>query len=166
MFFCYLLYFHRLFDTNKITFIYQKVPERKKVCQSLKDINKSAMGALGMVANNYHDFSPTLGGEHFVESESYDIPPWDYRIIETLEFVWPGRTSFSRSPFDYYDNKGQEKAVVSHAEDFGRRTALILMAVHLFVVTALLAQCGDVESNPGPKREPKPDKAKIMADKV
>ena len=35
-----------------------------------------------------------------------------------------------------------------------------------FVVAASLAQCGDVESNPGPKREPKPDKAKIMADKV
>ena len=35
-----------------------------------------------------------------------------------------------------------------------------------FVVAAHLAQCGDVESNPGPKREPKPDKAKIMADKV
>ena len=41
-----------------------------------------------------------------------------------------------------------------------------LSVVKHFVVAAHLAQCGDVESNPGPKREPKPDKAKIMADKV
>ncbi len=30
----------------------------------------------------------------------------------------------------------------------------------------LLLQCGDVEPNPGPRREPKPDKAKIVAEKV
>ena len=35
-----------------------------------------------------------------------------------------------------------------------------------FDVVTLLAQCGDIESNPGPKRERPPDKAKIMADKV
>jgi Skp family chaperone for outer membrane proteins len=41
------------------------------------------------------------------------------------------------------------------------------VSVWLFAL-ALLLLCGDVESNPGPKpaREPKPDKAKIMADKV
>lgn len=35
-------------------------------------------------------------------------------------------------------------------------------------LSSLLLLCGDVELNPGPKpaREPKPDKAKIMADKV
>ena len=40
----------------------------------------------------------------------------------------------------------------------------------LFVIASLLAQCGDIESNPGPKpkkgAEPKPDPQKIMEDKV
>ena len=39
----------------------------------------------------------------------------------------------------------------------------------LFVIASLLAQCGDIESNPGPKpkkgAEPKPDPQKIMEDK-
>ena len=36
----------------------------------------------------------------------------------------------------------------------------------LFVVPAHLAQCGDIESNPGPKRERPPTKEQIMATKV
>lgn len=39
-------------------------------------------------------------------------------------------------------------------------------AIKQFTFDSFLAQCGDIESNPGPKREPKPDKAKIMQDKV
>ena len=40
-----------------------------------------------------------------------------------------------------------------------------------FVIATLLAQCGDIESNPGPKpkkgaAEPKPDPQKIMEEKV
>ena len=41
---------------------------------------------------------------------------------------------------------------------------------NLFVIATLLAQCGDIESNPGPKpkkgAEPKPDPQKIMEEKV
>ena len=46
--------------------------------------------------------------------------------------------------------------------------AMTSSVVGLVWLLQLLLRCGDVESNPGPKpaREPKPDKAKIMADKV
>jgi hypothetical protein len=41
-----------------------------------------------------------------------------------------------------------------------------MLVSKIFVIVSLLALCGDVESNPGPKKEAKPDKAKIMQDKV
>ena len=57
----------------------------------------------------------------------------------------------------YYSSclrSGQETWVVSSTSDLFSQVLLLL--------------CGDVEQNPGPpgRREPKPDKAKIMADKV
>ena len=41
-----------------------------------------------------------------------------------------------------------------------------LPATKLFNVPAHLAQCGDIESNPGPKRERPPTKEQIMQGKV
>ena len=54
----------------------------------------------------------------------------------------------------------------------GKNTSVLVFSLPITNISvwlsSLLLLCGDVESNPGPKpaREPKPDKAKIMADKV
>ena len=82
----------------------------------------------------------------------------------------PAYISYSSSSHNQHDCKHQIESLSQVATDkLLLPSSVIPMCEPVakqFVVAASLAQCGDVESNPGPKREPKPDKAKIMADKV
>jgi len=82
----------------------------------------------------------------------------------------PAYISYSSSSRNQHDCKHQIESLSQVATDkLLLPSSVIPMCEPVakqFVVAASLAQCGDVESNPGPKREPKPDKAKIMADKV
>ena len=61
----------------------------------------------------------------------------------------------------------RKNSLIIPGEEEGEAT---ITSKKLFVIASLLAQCGDIESNPGPKpkkgAEPKPDPQKIMEEKV
>ena len=87
--------------------------------------------------------------------------------VNTIESYYPIFPAYISSSSNQHDCQHQIESLGSQYQKL--QPSVIPMTISVakqFVVAAHLAQCGDVESNPGPKREPKPDKAKIMADKV
>lgn len=96
--------------------------------------------------HNYR-WGPAAGNEE----ESCLVPPG-------LNIVFPAKTSLlSSSSCNMY-----------HVE-VGLMLCCYQMAVAKeFAIASFLAQCGDIESNPGPKakKEAKPDPKKVMEDKV
>ena len=68
------------------------------------------------------------------------------------------------------ENNNNKLQFPSNHTELIENEASITTSNKLFVIASLLAQCGDIESNPGPKpkkgAEPKPDPQKIMEEKV
>ena len=84
----------------------------------------------------------------------------------TKNFVLPAaaaKTSLSSSSNMYHVD--EEVPVFLLQDQISMPTTTICK---LFDISTFLAQCGDVESNPGPKakKEAKPDPKKVMEDKV
>ena len=151
---------------------------------------------MGVVVPNYYYNGTTRqqykGHDNFTEITSYS-PNTCYIDVNNLPIMphqrqpppLPANSSSSKSawwvnnqqcpPF-CFDGKTMEEIQLPVA--ISRKNSLIIpgeeeatiTSKKLFVIASLLAQCGDIESNPGPKpkkgAEPKPDPQKIMEDKV
>ena len=102
------------------------------------------------------------------QSESCMALPWDYigngsplcQLHTDLPFK-----SEPQPPLEKRKEGGNNTLVQDHTICSEDQFNLMLVC-KLFLVTSFLAECGDVETNPGPRKEAKPDKAKIMQDKV
>ena len=93
--------------------------------------------------------------------------PREKNIVLPAKTTWPSSSSINGCSWLYHvgEHIASENWVSNQGPPAHMSTAMVPVTKQ-FVIPAFLALCGDIESNPGPKRERPPTKEQIMQGKV
>ena len=105
-------------------------------------------------------------------SEDYWLFPREKNNVLPAKTTWPSSSSINGCSLSYHvgERIASEFNIQNCESNQGPHMSFAMQppvpVTKQFAIPALLALCGDIESNPGPKRERPPTKEQIMQGKV